>query len=200
MISIVGKSGVGKSTFLHIAGTLDRPTSGTVRYWGRDVLALNESDLAAFRNRNIGFVFQFHHLLPELTALENVMVPALIARTPSARAEARAADLLGQVGLSHRATHRPGELSGGEQQRVAVARSLVMNPHVVFADEPTGNLDEKTSEDVHDLLFRLNRELGLAFVIATHNFALARSMPRRLLMTQGLVQELDPKVLDGAAR
>jgi len=188
MISIVGKSGVGKSTFLHVAGTLDRPTSGAVQYWGKDVLAQSEPELARFRNRHIGFVFQFHHLLPELTALENVMVPALIGGLGAREARGRAAALLEQVELSHRSSHRPGELSGGEQQRVAVARSLVMNPRIVFADEPTGNLDEKTSEGVHDLIFRLNRELGLAFVIATHNFKLASSMPRKLLMTQGTIQ------------
>lgn len=187
MVAIVGKSGVGKSTFLHVAGTLDRPSSGRVEYWGNDVFSLGEADLATFRNRNLGFIFQFHHLLPEFTALENVMIPALIARRPLPEARARALALLDEVGLTHRLTHRPGELSGGEQQRVAIARALVMHPRIVFADEPTGNLDERTSEGVHELLFRLNKEHSLTFVVVTHNFNLARQMQRRLLMRDGVV-------------
>jgi len=187
MVAIVGKSGVGKSTFLHVAGTLDRPTTGQVLYWGEDVFSRGEADLARFRNRNLGFVFQFHHLLPEFSALENVMIPALIARKPLAEAKAAALALLEEVGLGHRLTHRPGELSGGEQQRVAIARALVMRPRIVFADEPTGNLDERTSEGVHELIFRLNEQYGLAFVVVTHNFNLARKMKRQLLMRDGMM-------------
>ena len=191
MVSVVGKSGVGKSTFLHVAGTLDRPTSGTVNYWGRNVFLLPDSELANFRNRHIGFVFQFHHLLPELNAHENVMIPALVANLGRKEAGERAAGLLEQVGLSHRLTHRPGELSGGEQQRVAIARALVMNPSIVFADEPTGNLDERTSDDVHELVLQLNERLGLAFVLVTHNFNLAKRMSRHFLMRHGTVLEVD---------
>jgi len=194
MVSVVGKSGVGKSTFLHVAGTLDRPTSGTVSYWGKNVFLLPDSELANFRNRHIGFVFQFHHLLPELNALENVMVPALVANLGRGEAGERASALLKQVGLSHRLTHRPGELSGGEQQRVAIARALVMNPSIVFADEPTGNLDERTSDDVHELVLRLNQQLGLAFVLVTHNFNLAKRMSRHFLMRHGTVLEVDSAV------
>lgn len=189
MLSIVGKSGIGKSTFLHVAGTLDRPTSGTVLYLGQDVFALPERELASFRNESLGFVFQFHHLLPEFSALENVMIPALVARRPLGEAKERALHLLEQVGMTHRLTHRPGELSGGEQQRVAIARALVMNPRLIFADEPTGNLDERTSDGVHELLFRLNEELGLAFVIVTHSFNLARRVNRHYLMREGRLSE-----------
>lgn len=191
MVSVVGKSGVGKSTFLHVAGTLDRPTSGTVTYWGRDVFLMPDSELANFRNHHIGFVFQFHHLLPELNALENVAIPALVAGLGRKEAGERAKDLLGQVALSHRLTHRPGELSGGEQQRVAIARALVMNPSIIFADEPTGNLDERTSDDVHELVLKLNEQLGLAFVLVTHNFNLAQRMNRHFLMRHGTVVEVD---------
>ncbi len=191
MVSVVGKSGVGKSTFLHVAGTLDRPTSGTVEYWGKDVFLMPDSELANFRNRHIGFVFQFHHLLPELNALENVMIPALVAGRGRKEAGERAEGLLEQVALSHRLTHRPGELSGGEQQRVAIARALVMNPSIIFADEPTGNLDERTSDDVHELVLKLNEQLGLAFVLVTHNFNLAKRMNRHFLMRHGTVLEVD---------
>lgn len=185
MVSVVGTSGVGKSTFLHVAGTLDRPTSGSVHYWGQDVFTMPDSELANFRNRNIGFVFQFHHLLPELNSLENVMIPGLIAGENQGSLKKRSQELLDQVGLSHRLTHRPGELSGGEQQRVAIARALIMRPKLVFADEPTGNLDEKTSDDVHSLLFQLNEQFGVAFVIVTHNFDLARKMNRHFTMHDG---------------
>lgn len=188
MLAVVGKSGVGKSTFLHVAGTLDRPTSGHVLYDGTDVFERPDDELARFRNRQLGFVFQFHHLLPEFSALENVTMPALLGHVGLSEATQRAQTLLEQVGLSHRLTHRPGELSGGEQQRVAIARALVMRPRVLFADEPTGNLDEKTSEDVHELLFRLNREMGIALVIVTHNFTLARRMGRCLLMRDGRME------------
>lgn len=185
MVAIVGKSGVGKSTFLHVAGTLDKPTSGTVHYWGKNVFELPDRQLARFRNENLGFVFQFHHLLPEFTALENVMIPALVGRLELGEARKRALALLERVALTHRLTHRPGELSGGEQQRVAIARALIMNPRLIFADEPTGNLDEKTSEEVHELLFELNRDLDIAFVVVTHNFALAQRMRRQLHMRGG---------------
>ena len=185
LVSIVGKSGVGKSTFLHVAGALDRPTSGTVLFEGRDVFSLSDDELARFRNRNIGFVFQFHHLLPEFSAHENVMMPALIARVERRAAQQKAADLLEQVGLSHRLTHRPSELSGGEQQRVAIARALMMNPQVVFADEPTGNLDEHTSAEINELLLSLNQNQGLALVVVTHSLELASTMGRRFHMTEG---------------
>ncbi len=185
LVSIVGKSGVGKSTLLHVAGTLDKPTSGRVLYEGQDVFAMSEKELASFRNAQLGFVFQFHHLLPEFTALENVMLPALIGRIDFSLARERAESLLLEVGLKERLTHRPGELSGGEQQRVAIARSLVMEPRLIFADEPTGNLDERTSDGVHELLFRLNTERQLAFVIVTHSFALAKRMTRHVVMRDG---------------
>lgn len=185
LISIVGKSGVGKSTFLHVVGTLDRPTSGEVLYQGRNVFDLPDKALATFRNHKLGFVFQFHHLLPEFTALENVMMPALVARDDPEVAAKRAGTLLNRVGLEHRSSHRPGELSGGEQQRVAIARSLMMNPEIVLADEPTGNLDERTSEEINELLFELNRSLGLALVVVTHSVALARRMTRCFEMHQG---------------
>ena len=184
-LAIVGKSGVGKSTLLHVLGTLDKPTSGSVRYWGEDVFSLPDSRIATFRNRKLGFIFQFHHLLPEFTALENVMIPSLIANRNVKEAHGRAESLLDKVGLSHRMTHRPGELSGGEQQRVAIARALVMEPNVVFADEPTGNLDERTSDGVHDLLFRLNEEMGLTLVVVTHSLSLAQRMDRQYVIRDG---------------
>ncbi len=182
LISIVGKSGVGKSTLLHVAGTLDKPTSGQVLYGGRDVFTMPEKELAHFRNQELGFVFQFHHLLPEFNALENVMLPALIGRVDFGAARQRAESLLAEVGLQDRLSHRPGELSGGEQQRVAIARALVMEPRLIFADEPTGNLDERTSDGVHELLFRLNEERQLAFVIVTHSFVLAKRLSRHVVM------------------
>lgn len=184
-VAVVGASGVGKSTLLHIVGALDRPTSGKVLVEGRDVFALDEQALAAFRNRHIGFVFQFHHLLPEFSALENVMMPALIARMESAKARLMAEELLAEVGLSNRAAHRVGELSGGEQQRVAVARALVLGPSLLLADEPTGNLDERTGERVHELFARLNQERGLTTLVATHNERLARTMSRRIRLAEG---------------
>jgi lipoprotein-releasing system ATP-binding protein len=189
MVSIVGKSGVGKSTLLHVAGTLDKPTSGQVFYGNRDIFSLPEKALARFRNRELGFVFQFHHLLPEFTALENVMIPALVGHMTREEARSKALALLNEVGLEERLTHRPGELSGGEQQRVAIARALVMRPRLVFTDEPTGNLDERTSEGVHELLFRLNEEYGIAFIVVTHNHTLAAKMGRRLQMRDGSLYE-----------
>ena len=192
MCSIRGKSGVGKSTMLHILGTLDRPTEGTVSFNGKDVFAMPEAELASFRNRTLGFVFQFHHLLPEFTAAENVALPAMIARHSRAEALEKAEALLSEVDLSHRLTHRPGELSGGEQQRVAMARALVMNPRLVLADEPTGNLDQRTSDEIHDLIVKINESHGVAFVVVTHNASLASLMPRQLEMRDGVVYEGGP--------
>ncbi len=180
MLAITGASGVGKSTLLHVLGTLDRPESGTVTVEGADVFRLPERELREFRNRTLGFVFQFHHLLPEFTALENVMMPALIARQPASQARQRAEALLGQLGLEGRAHHRPGALSGGEQQRVAVGRALALGPRALLADEPTGNLDQETGERLHDLLRALNRENGLTIVVVTHNERLAARCDRTL--------------------
>ncbi len=190
LVSIVGQSGVGKSTLLQILGTLDQPTEGEVRYLGRDVFALSERELAAFRNAHIGFVFQFHHLLAEFSALENVMLPALISGRSRKAAMARAKPLLAEVGLKARVDHKPGELSGGEQQRVAIARALIMEPAIVFADEPTGNLDTATSEEIHRLLVDLNARTGTAFVVVTHNVRLAWLMKRHLLLQNGAIREL----------
>ncbi len=185
MVTIVGPSGAGKSTLLHLVGTLDLPTEGRIFYEGQDVTRLGSSDLAEFRNRSIGFVFQFHHLLPEFTALENVMMPGLIQGRH--RFEERARELLEEVGLSARLTHRPGELSGGEQQRVALARALLMEPKLVLADEPTGNLDSQTSESVQSLFFDLNRRHGTTFLIVTHSRDFAAMMPRRVSMKDGRI-------------
>ncbi len=185
MVTIVGPSGAGKSTLLHLIGTLDLPTEGRILYGGQDVTRLGSSDLAEFRNRSIGFVFQFHHLLPEFTALENVMMPGLIQGRR--RYEARAKQLLDEVGLSERLTHRPGELSGGEQQRVALARALLMEPKLVLADEPSGNLDSQTSASVHSLFFDLNRRHGITFLIVTHSRDFAEMMPRRVSMKDGRI-------------
>lgn len=185
MVTIVGPSGAGKSTLLHLIGTLDLPTEGRILYAGQDVTRLGSSDLAEFRNRSIGFVFQFHHLLPEFTALENVMMPGLIQGRR--RFETRAKQLLDEVGLSERLTHRPGELSGGEQQRVALARALLMEPKLVLADEPTGNLDSQTSASVQSLFFDLNRRHGITFLIVTHSRDFAGMMPRRVSMKDGRI-------------
>jgi lipoprotein-releasing system ATP-binding protein len=185
MVSLIGASGVGKSTFLHVLGTLDVPTSGEVRIGGENVFARNEASLADFRNRTIGFVFQSHYLLPEFTALQNAAMPALIQRLPRADAEARAKEMLAAVGLGERMDHKPGELSGGEQQRVALARALVLKPQLLLADEPTGNLDPATGEGIHQLLFEMNRKLGITAVVVTHNDALAQRMPRALRLVDG---------------
>ncbi len=187
MVAIVGASGVGKSTFLHIVGGLERPVSGSVRYGDVDIYSLSSERIARFRNERVGFVFQFHHLLPEFTALENVMMPALIRGDDRETASRNAQVLLGDVGLAGRIQHRPGELSGGEQQRVAVARALALNPSVVLADEPTGNLDTHTGEAVHDLIKRLNQEKGITFIIVTHNDRLALRADRRFRMADGLL-------------
>jgi lipoprotein-releasing system ATP-binding protein len=189
MASLVGPSGVGKSTFLHVVGTLDPPTSGHVLYDGQDAFEMGEESLARFRNRNIGFVFQFHYLLPEFTALQNAAMPGLISRLAREEAERVAREMLELVGLGHRLEHRPGELSGGEQQRVALARALVLKPRLLLADEPTGNLDEATGEGIYQLLFDLNRRLGIAAIVVTHNPRLAERMPRRLRLHEGLVME-----------
>jgi lipoprotein-releasing system ATP-binding protein len=186
-VAILGKSGVGKSTLLHVLGTLDRPDSGTILFDGEDVFRLSERRLAAFRNRHVGFVFQFHHLLPEFSALENVMIPGIIGGLSRREAWSRASSLLEAVGLAHRTEHRPGELSGGEQQRVALARALVMRPKLILADEPTGNLDDATSEEVHNLFTEVNRMFDVAFLVATHNLKLAARMTRILRLEDGMV-------------
>jgi lipoprotein-releasing system ATP-binding protein len=185
MVAVVGASGVGKSTFLQILGTLDLPSSGTLRFNGEDLTRMTATRLADFRNRQIGFVFQFHHLLPEFTALENVMMPLLIQRVARPAAAKRAANVLGRVGLSRRLTHKPSELSGGEQQRVALARAMVTEPTLLLADEPTGNLDRRTGEEVHQLFVELNRERGSTLLVVTHNPELAGMMPRCLRMLDG---------------
>jgi lipoprotein-releasing system ATP-binding protein len=184
-IAIVGESGVGKSTLLHVLGSLERPTAGIVEFEGRDLFAMNERETAEFRNHQLGFVFQFHYLLADFTALENVMMPALIARRGDREARAVAADVLELVGLKDKLGRRPAELSGGEQQRVAVARAVVLRPRLVLADEPTGNLDPKTADEVHELFHRLNRDLGLTLIVATHNERLSRSMMRTLRLHEG---------------
>ena len=186
--ALIGVSGAGKSTLLHVLGALDRPTSGTVFFRGDDIFQKNDRELASFRNRSIGFVFQFHHLLPEFTALENVMMPALIARVPKGEARSMAEELLTDVGLSQRLSHRPGELSGGEQQRVAIARALVMSPALLLADEPTGNLDMKTSDGVHAVLADLQQKKGLTLVVVTHNERLAAAMGRTVRLVDGRLE------------
>jgi lipoprotein-releasing system ATP-binding protein len=183
--TIIGASGAGKSTLLHCLGTLDLPSSGEIFFEGVDIVGLPPPALARFRNATIGFVFQFHHLLPEFSAVENAMMPALIGRVPTRDARSRAEALLEAVGMSHRLRHRPGELSGGEQQRVAIARALVMRPKLLLADEPTGNLDTRTSDELHELLIRLNEEHRITMLIVTHNMELAREMPRIITMADG---------------
>ena len=186
--ALVGASGAGKSTLLQLLGALDRPSSGTVHFQEENIFGKNDRELAVFRNKRIGFVFQFHHLLPEFTALENVMMPALIARTPRPEASATAAALLADVGLGHRLSHRPGELSGGEQQRVAIARALVQSPQLLLADEPTGNLDMKTSDEVHALLSNLQHTRNLTLIIVTHNERLAAAMGRTIRLVDGRLE------------
>jgi lipoprotein-releasing system ATP-binding protein len=185
---IVGQSGVGKSTLLHVLGALDRPSTGEVWFAGASLTAMGDRELAAFRNREIGFIFQFHHLLPDFTALENVMMPALIGGLGWDEAARRAEAVLGQVGLRHRLEHKPGELSGGEQQRVAVARAVVLSPRAVLADEPTGNLDPATADEVHGLLMELNRTRGITLVIVTHNDRLAALADRMLRLRNGRLE------------
>ena len=194
MVAVLGSSGAGKSTLLHVLGTLDLPSAGSIRYDGVEVTRLPPAQLADFRNHTIGFVFQFHHLLPEFTALENCAMPALIAGVSRGDAIARSLKLLERVGLGHRTTHRPGELSGGEQQRVALARALIMEPRVLLADEPTGNLDTHTGEAIHALMVELNQERGMTMLVVTHNADLAGRLPRRVHMIDGIVTEAAPLV------
>jgi|SRR3954471_11664284 lipoprotein-releasing system ATP-binding protein len=189
MVAIVGASGVGKSTLLHVLGGLDAVDAGSVRIGDQDLAAMKPDALTAFRNQHVGFVFQFHHLLPEFSALENAGMPMRIARRPSNEREARAGAMLARVGLTERAAHNPGMLSGGEQQRVAIARGLVMDPSLLLADEPTGDLDEHTAESLHDLLREMHRERGLTSVIATHNPRLAAACDRVLRLEEGKLRE-----------
>lgn len=189
LVSIMGKSGVGKSTLFHILGTLDLPSRGEVYYEGLNVFGLKEKELAVFRNSYIGFVFQFHYLLPEWTAMENVIIPAIIAKEKENIARERAEFLLKEVGLGERLNHRPSELSGGEQQRVAIARALIMQPKIVLADEPTGNLDQATSEEIHDLFIGLNEKTQITFLVATHNISFAKKMKRHMKLINGVLVE-----------
>ena len=188
VVSIVGKSGAGKSTLLHILGTLDNADSGELLINDTDVSKLNKKQLAAFRNENIGFVFQFHHLLPEFTALENVCIPAFIRKKNESETEKRAKELLNYLGLGERLTHKPTQLSGGEQQRVAVARALINSPAIVFADEPSGNLDSASSTELHNLLFQLRDDFKQTFIIVTHNEELANMSDRKLVMYDGILK------------
>lgn len=192
LVTLVGPSGSGKSTLLHLLGTLDRPTSGDVIIEGKNVAKLGDTELSYFRNRHIGFIFQFHHLLPEFTALENVMMPALIAEIDSKEMDERARMLLDSVGLGHRLHHRPAALSGGEAQRVAVARAFLLSPALVLADEPTGNLDVKNSEILFDLIVDLCRKVNQTFLIATHNLELAKRADRMFNFDAGILQETTP--------
>ena len=189
VVSIVGPSGAGKSTLLHILGTLDKPDKGRVLFDEKEPIFSKQKQLAAFRNRHIGFVFQFHHLLPEFTALENISIPGFIAQRPKKEVETRAMELLDMMGLKNRSNHFPSEMSGGEQQRVAVARALINRPNVVLADEPSGNLDSQSAEDLHRLFFDLRSELGQSFVIVTHNKELAEMTDRTLSMYDGQIVE-----------
>ena len=189
-VAIVGASGIGKSTLLHILGTLDRPDSGTLEFKGEDVFQYDDVRLAQFRNQTIGFVFQFHHLLPEFSGLENTMMPALISGLSKAEAAALAEEILVRVGLQDRLHHRVGKLSGGEQQRVALARALVLKPAVLLADEPTGNLDNVNSDQVHQLIMELNQELSMTLVVVTHNMELASYMSRCVTITGGQLQNV----------
>jgi len=190
-IAIVGASGIGKSTLLNIIGTLDRPSEGEIYIQGENVFSLSETKIASFRNKSIGFVFQFHHLLPEFNALENVMIPLLIDGISKRKAKTQGIELLEKVGLKDRLLHRTGELSGGEQQRVAVARALIHHPELLLADEPTGNLDRKNSEQVHDLLMKLNQEYNMTMLVVTHNKALADCMARRITLHEKTLVDVD---------
>jgi lipoprotein-releasing system ATP-binding protein len=188
-LGLVGPSGAGKSTLLHILGTLDRPTTGSVKFEDDDVFNRNDHELALFRNKRIGFVFQFHHLLPEFDALENVSMPLRIRGSLPEEANDRAFELLKSVGLEERLTHRPSQLSGGEQQRVALARALACAPDIILADEPTGNLDAQTSKNVHQLLVKLNQEMGVTLIVATHSEELANKMDRLITLSDGKITE-----------
>ena len=189
LVAIVGSSGSGKSTLLHTLGGLDQPSSGEVFIKGQSLQKASESELAKLRNQNLGFVYQFHHLRADFTALENVMMPMLIGRQNKTEAKDRAEKILGSVGLSHRITHRPSALSGGERQRVAIARALVNNPALVLADEPTGNLDHKTTESIFELIQTLNVEQNIAFLLVTHDMSLAQKLSRCLTMQDGILKE-----------
>jgi lipoprotein-releasing system ATP-binding protein len=188
IVSIVGSSGAGKSTLLHILGTLDRPDAGNIAYDNRLVTTLKDDELSAFRNKTIGFVFQFHHLLPEFSALENVCIPAFIGGISRKDAENKAKELLGLMNLSDRLSHKPAALSGGEQQRVAVARALVNNPRIVLADEPSGNLDSAAAAELHKMFFTLREKIGQTFIIVTHNQDLARMADRTIIMKDGRIE------------
>ncbi|PJA08017.1 MAG: lipoprotein-releasing system ATP-binding protein LolD [Flavobacteriales bacterium CG_4_10_14_0_2_um_filter_32_8] len=187
IISIVGASGAGKSTLLHIIGTLDKPSEGKIEINNIDTSILNDKELSLFRNKNIGFVFQFHHLLPEFTALENVCIPAFINKVAKVEAEQKAMELLKTLGVAERAHHKPSELSGGEQQRVAVCRALINNPSVILADEPSGNLDSESAKELHQLFFKLRDDLNQTFIIVTHNEELANMADRKLTMKDGVI-------------
>ena len=187
IVAITGASGVGKSTLLHLIGTLDKADSGAINFLGKEVFKMKKKELAKFRNKNIGFVFQFHHLLPEFTALENVCIPGYISNTPKKEVEQRAEELLKMLGLSDRMHHKPSQLSGGEQQRVSVARALINNPSVVLADEPSGNLDSKNAEELHKLFFELRDTFNQTFIIVTHNNLLSEMSDRKLVMKDGLI-------------
>jgi len=187
IVSIVGSSGAGKSTLLHLLGTLDKPDTGTIMYDQRSISDMNDSDLASFRNKTIGFVFQFHHLLPEFTALENVCIPAFIGGSTKKDAENKARDLLGLMNLTDRSSHKPSALSGGEQQRVAVARALINSPRIVLADEPSGNLDSAAAEELHQLFFKLREQIGQTFIIVTHNQELAKMADHTITMKDGRI-------------
>ena len=191
-VAVVGVSGAGKSTLLHVLGGLDLPTAGVVRFEGVDMAAISSNQLAELRNRRLGFVFQFHHLLPEFSALENTMMPALIAREPEKKARDRATAILTELGLPHRLSHKAGELSGGEQQRVAIARAIVLDPALLLADEPTGNLDAATGLGVENTLLDLNRRHGLTLLIVTHNERLARRMHRVIRIADGKIGGIEP--------
>ena len=198
-IAIVGQSGVGKSTLLHILGTLDRPTTGSVRFRGEGVFSKSSEELARLRNEFVGFVFQFHHLLPEFTAQENVMMPGLLQQRSFDEMRDRAAKMLAEVGLDHRLGHKVGKLSGGERQRVAVARALVLDPPLVLADEPTGNLDPTTGGQVAKLLLEVNRNHGTTLVVVTHNARMAEQLGRTLVLAEGRLEELSPHSLRGGS-
>ena len=187
IVSIVGASGAGKTTLLQLIGTLDNPDSGNINFLDTNVNALNKKELARFRNKNIGFVFQFHHLLPEFTALENVCIPGYLSNTPKKEVEERATELLEMLGLKDRINHKPSELSGGEQQRVSVARALINNPSVILADEPSGNLDSQNAEELHNLFFSLRDKFNQTFVIVTHNNILSNMSDRKLVMKDGVI-------------
>lgn len=202
-ISIIGRSGAGKSTLLHILGALDRPTRGDVLIHGESLFTRSDKELAHYRGHEVGFIFQFHHLLPEFTSLENAAMPALIARVPREEAFAQAKALLDRVGLGHRLNHRPSELSGGEQQRVALARALVMKPSILLADEPTGNLDDALGQQIFEFFQEINREMNVTIVVVTHHLGLADAMTRRLVMDDGVLRErdaVDPSLSAGDAR